>query len=283
MSENPIKISITGKLTYSDEITISQAAKIIDYLNSGMPGLAADGSGESLDDSSTRDKNNTTKVTAPREALERSGAQKNPEKIVALAAYFLLDGPETFKPDDVKAVFRRARETAPANFTRDLGLAISAGWVVEDKDVPGEYFLTNKIDGIFDGGFTFPKGSAGAGRARASRKPGAKTEKPGTLADIDEFYNTLEGFPPYSKLKNEKDRLLWVTTYMREKHGRKGVTNKELAWISDYIGAGIPTNNIGGAFNMAKTPGFALRSTLDKTIKVTDEGVAHLAKLATES
>lgn len=285
MSENPTKISITGKLlTYSDEITINQAAKIIEFLNSGTAGVEGGGvSGESLLDSSTKDKKpDSKKIEGPRDALDVSGAQKNPEKIVALAAYFLQGGPETFKPDDVKAAFRRARETPPANFTRDLNLAIAAGWVQEDQDVPGTYYLTNKMDGIFDGGFTFAKAfSNGATRTRSVKKSSTKSAKPETLADIDEFYSTLDGYPPYAKMKNEKDRLLWVVTYMRERHGRKGVTNKEVAWISDYIGAGIPTNNIGGAFNMAKNPGYAIRSTLDKTIKVTDEGMAHLASLAT--
>lgn len=281
MKDNPTKISITGKLTYFDEITINQAAKIIDYLNSDASGLEGGGPGASLLDGSTKGKQSGTKeIGNPREALEVSGAQKNPEKIVALAAHFLQDGPETFKPDDVKAAFRRARETPPANFTRDLGLAISANWVVEDKGVPGEYYLTNKTDGILDGGFTFPKSSTGASRTRSTKKSGSKTGKPESLADINEFYNTMDGFLPYAKLKNEKDRLLWIATYMREKHGLKSVTNKEIGWISDYIGAGIPTNNIGGAFNMARTPGYAIRSTMDKTIKVTDDGVAHLKSLA---
>lgn len=281
MSENLTKISITGKLTYSDEITISQAAKIIEYLNSGASGSDGGGPGESPLDSSIK-KTDTKKVENPRDALEVSGAQKNPEKIVALAAYFLQDGSDTFKPDDVKAAFRRGRETPPANFTRDLGLAIAAGWVVEDKDVAGEYYLTNKTDGILDGGFVFSKPpSNGGSRGRSAKKSNTKAAKPETLSEIDEFYSTMDGFPPYSKMKNEKDRLLWVAAYMREKHGRKGVTNKEIAWISDYIGAGVPTNNIGGAFNMAKKPGYAIRSTLDKTIKVTDEGVAHLVSLAT--
>lgn len=278
MSENLTKISITGKLTYSDEITISQATKIIEYLNLGAFGAAGGSPAESLLDSSTTE-TDIKKVENPREALEVSGAQKNPEKIVALAAYFLQDGPDTFKPDDVRATFRQARETPPANFTRDLGLAVAAGWVMEDKGVAGEYYLTSKVDGILDGGFVFPKVSSNGGSHRRSTKK--SSTKPETLAEIDEFYSTMDGYPPYAKMKNEKDRLLWVATYMREKHGQKGVTNKEIAWISDYIGAGIPTNNIGGAFNLAKKPGYAIRSTLDKTIKVTDEGVAHLVSLAT--
>jgi hypothetical protein len=283
MSGSQTKISITGKLTYSEDITISQAAKIIEYLDSCSSETEVGGSGGLLLGGSTK-KLAVKKAANPRDALELSGAQKNPEKIAALAAYVLQDSSGTFKPVDVKTAFRRAHEAPPANFPRDLNLAIAAGWVCEDEVVAGDYYLTNKLDGIFDGGFVFPKPSSNGGsRGRAAKKSSTKGAKPETLAEIDEFYSTMEGYPPYSKLKNEKDRLLWVAAYMREKHARNGTTNKEIAWISDHIGAGVPSNNIGGAFNMAKKPGYAIRSTLDNEIRVTDEGVAHLKSLATVS
>ena len=143
------------------------------------------------------------------------------------------------------------------------------------------------MDGIFDGDFMFPKGGAtGSGRSRAGKKSTpraktAKTAKPDTLNDIEDFYSTMDGYASYSKMKSEKDRIIWIVVYMRDKHGRKGVTNKEIAWISDHIGTGIPSDNIAGAFNSAKGAGMLVRSTLDQSIKVTDEGVAHLASLST--
>lgn len=276
MAENPTKITITGKLSYSDEITISQAAQIIAYLNSDE----ADGAqlSDPLLDTNMKRKPQAKKVENAREAIEVSGAQKNPEKIVALGAYVLQDGGDTFKAEDVKASFRRARETAPANFTRDINLAIAYGWIAEDE--PGEFYLTNKVEGILDGGFAFPKVS-GTARSRSGKKTGtkAKTGKPETLADIDEFESTMVGYPPFSKMKSEKDRLLWVALYMRDIHGRKGVTNKEIEFITDHIGTGIPNGNIAGAFNSAKGAGYAIRSTQDHSIRVMEPGVAYLAKL----
>lgn len=105
--------------------------------------------------------------------------------------------------------------------------------------------------------------------------------KPNTLDDIGEFHAVMEGYPPYSKLKFEKDRLLWIVTYMREKQGRATVTPKEIAWISDHIGTGIPSGNIAGAFNGAKKSGYAIRSTTadDKSIKVTEAGTQYLSSL----
>jgi hypothetical protein len=283
MSETPIGISITGKLSYSDEITISQAAQIIAFLNSAHAGGAQ--LGEPLLESSTANKTSNKKVDNPHDALEVSGAQTNPEKIVALGAYVLQDGGDTFKAEDIKAQFRRARETAPGNFPRDLSSAISAGWIAEDEDAPGEYYLNSKMDGILDGDFVFPKGSITNGRSRGTNKStprakNAKTAKPESLNDVDEFHSTMPGYLGYSKMKSEKDRIIWIAVYMRDKHERKGVTNKEIAWISDHIGTGIPSDNISGSFNSAKAANLLVRSTLDQSIKVTEEGIEHLAALS---
>jgi len=290
MTQSPTNIKITGKVNYEDEITVGQAAKIIHYLNSEADDDLG-GSGPDDAPPDPKEKRRTKKVETPRDALDLSGASTNPEKIVALGAFVVMDSEvETFKVEDVKSQFRRARVTPPANFARDLGVAISSGWIFEADDAPGEYYLNSKIDSIFDGDFVFPKSSGGAVRRQrgAAKKSSPKTKsiraaKPETLADVDEFYSTLDGYPGYSKMKTEKDRLLWVVNYMREKHDRKGLANKEIAWISDHIGTGIPSDNVAGAFNSAKGPGYATRSTMDNTIRITDEGIAHLKSLAVEA
>lgn len=290
MTETAIQLAITGRLSYSDEISITQATRIIAYLNSQGSGVADELHLEDAPSGNQSERRSHKKVENPREALQESGASTNAEKIVTLAAYSLLDSDfETFKVEDVKSMFRRARETPPANFGRDLGTAVGAGWIFEADDVPGEYYLNSKVDSIFDGDFVFPKSSNGAtGRQRSGSKRGpskskSRTAKPETLSDVDEFHPNLHGYPSYSILKSEKDRLLWIINYMSEKYDRKGLNNKEIAWISDHIGIGIPTDNISGAFRSAKRPGYAVRSTRDQTIKITSEGVAHLESLATES
>jgi hypothetical protein len=123
----------------------------------------------------------------------------------------------------------------------------------------------------------------GAARKVAPKTKSPKAVKPDSLADVDEFPATMSGFPSYSKMKTEKDRLLWILTFMRDQHQRKGLANKEIAWISDHIGAGIKSDNIAGAFNSAKASGYALRSTMDNSIRVTDEGVEHLTSVVSES
>jgi hypothetical protein len=278
MSEKPITITIKGKVGYEDEITVAQAAQIIAFLNAdeGDASLGPD-LGTGLRDASRTDtaKKTENAVGSAREALDLSGAKTNPEKIVALGQYVLQDGGETFKVEDVKAQFRRARETAPANFSRDLAVAVKEGWIAQGEGE--EYYVTNKIQGIFDGDFKFPKGtSGGGGRSRGATKTTAKSKaKPEVFADIDEFPTRMDGVPPYSKMKFNKDRLLWALHFAKS-HEIKGLANKDLSWLTDYLGAGVPSGQITAAFNSGKSAGYMNRSTVDQTIRITEDGEAYL-------
>lgn len=283
MAENEITIELSGKLSYKDNITIAKAAKIIAFLNS-----EGDDSGGGLLDGDPPDiggargkRAKNKQVENAREAIDVSGAKTNPEKIVALAAYVLQDGGATFKVEDVKAQFRRARETTPGNFPRDLSTAIAAGWIHE-HDVDGEYELTSKVDGIFDGGFTFTKGAgstktASRTRSTAAKKPRATAGKPEVFAAIDEFPTRMEGFAPYAKMKNSRDKLLWAVMFAK-KHGINGLTNKQIEWLTDELGDGIPNKQISATYNRARTPhGYVNKSTQDDTIRITETGRTYLA------
>lgn len=278
MSEKPITITIKGKVGYEDQITVAQAARIITFLNADEDdaSLGPDlGAGPGDDPRKDTAKKPGNAVGSAREALDLSGAKTNPEKIVALGQYVLQDGGETFKVEDVKTQFRRARETAPRNFSRDLATAVQAGWIAQgDGD---EYFVTNKIQGIFDGNFQFPKGSSGGnGRSRGATKTSAKAKaKPEVFANIDEFPTRMDGFPPYSKVKTNRDRLLWALQFAKSQSIR-GLANKDLAWLTDHLGAGVPSGHVAGAFRSGKSAGYMNRSTVDHTIRITEDGEAYL-------
>jgi hypothetical protein len=289
MPHEPTTIAIAGKVVYQDEITVAQAARIIAFLNAQeveAPAFSDPLVGPSKAEASP------TKVGNPRDALEMSGARTNPEKIVALGAYVLQDGGETFKAEDVKTLFRRARETAPANFGRDLSAAVAAGWLAEDQ--PGEFYTTNRVQGIFKGDFTFPKGRTGSttrssanaratsgakpSRARASRASGGRA-KPESFKDIDEFPMTMDGFPSYARLKSRGDRLLWVLLFAK-RHGIAGLAARDVDWLTDHQGEAVQAKHVGVVFDRAKAAGHANRSTNDGTMRITPEGETHLASLA---
>lgn len=275
MNDEPITITIEGKVAYKDQVTVAQAARIITFLNAegdAVPlgaGLDA-GVGEPTGGPDAL-KSAGTGVGSAREALDISGAKKNPEKIVALGQYVLQDGGETFKAEDVKAQFRRARETPPANFSRDLSTAMKEGWIAQGEG--DEYYITNKIQGIFDGDFKFPKSTSnGGGRSRTAAK--AKT-KPDVFADIDEFPTRMDGYPNYAKMRTERDRLLWALQFAKSQ-GVNGLANKDVAWLTDHLGTGVPSRNIAGAFRAAKSVGHMNRSTVDQSIRITEDGDAYL-------
>lgn len=280
MSEKPITISIKGKVGYEDEITVAQAARIITFLN------AEEGDNDSLgpdpgqglgEPGASASKKSGNGVASAREALDLSGARTNPEKIVALGQYVLQDGGDTFKVEDVKAQFRRARESAPGNFSRDLGTALREGWLAEGDS--GEYYVTNKLKGIFDGDFKFPEStSSGSGRSRVNAKAGKS--KPDVFAGIDEFPTRMEGFANYSKMKSDKDRLLWALQFAKGR-GIKGLANKDLTWLTDHLGVGVPSGHIAGAARGAKSAGFLNRSTIDQTLRITEDGEIYLKSVGT--
>jgi hypothetical protein len=276
MADNKTTLILKGKIGYEEEVTATQAAQIIAFLNADDGEAPTLGTPVLAPKPPARDAH-TNAVENARDAIVRTGAKTNPEKIVALAAYVLQDGGDTVKADAIKAQFQRARETVPAKFARDLSLAITSGWIAEGDG--GELYLTKNVEGILEEGFKFPKAGA-APRSRTGKGAKAKSGKPESFADIDSFASTMTGYLPYSKMKGQKERLLWVLVYMRDVHDRKTLTNKEIEWLTDHIGTGIPNSNVTGAFNSAKGPGYAIRSTQDQSIKVTDDGVEYLAKLA---
>jgi hypothetical protein len=278
MTDKVTTLTINGKVGYEDEITPAQAAKIIAFLESGDD--AAVSLGDGAVDQQADKGGGVKKVESAREALDVSGATKNPEKVVALAAYVMQDGGETFKVEDVKAAFRRARETAPGNFPRDLDKAITSGWVGDAGN--GEYFLTAKVDGVLDGDFKFGNGATTRARSMPRKSPTAgkpakaKNGKPDVFATIDIFPSTLEGFPAYSKMKQNKDKLLWVVKFAKD-NGITGLANKDVEWITDHLGAGVPSKQISAAFMSAQKAGYANKSTQNGTVRITLDGETYLA------
>lgn len=78
-----------------------------------------------------------------REFLDEVRAQRNPEKIVAIGDY--LDVSEKlpdFSREDIRGKFRAAGEAPPGNFGRDFAWAISNGWIAEDVQNKGRFYVT---------------------------------------------------------------------------------------------------------------------------------------------
>jgi hypothetical protein len=79
------------------------------------------------------------------ECLENSGAKRNPDKIAVIGQYIIEhEGRRDFSRDDLKGRFREAGEAVPGNFPRDFSWALKNGWIAEDLENRGSYYVTKK-------------------------------------------------------------------------------------------------------------------------------------------
>jgi hypothetical protein len=80
-----------------------------------------------------------------REHMDGCEASRNPDKITAIGHYLIeFEGAPDFGREDVKSRFRAAGEAPPANYPRDFAWAVRSGWVAEDTNAPGRFYVTQK-------------------------------------------------------------------------------------------------------------------------------------------
>lgn len=123
------------------EISQEMAAAIMQVALGG--GLVPSGGGGVAQDA--RDAQRSGPRLSLREFLESASARSNPEMMTCFAAYLRdYGGQEEFSREDIKACFKQAGETLPANFPRDFQKAVQSGWIAEERAGSGRYYLTRK-------------------------------------------------------------------------------------------------------------------------------------------
>jgi hypothetical protein len=283
----PVKITISGRLSFEEEITLGQAAQIIGFISSSDPGM---GMPTPVLPLATPPPSAPKMISAlsigtmlsPREALNASGAKTNAEKIVAFALCIAQEGDkDTFTIEDIKPLFRRARETAPTNMSRDLAMAIKAGWVA-DSDMKNEYYVAAKATGVLETGFKGIRQARGNGtKVRSSNgKPSRKAINtvPEAFKHVDTIESTIEGCVSYHKLTKKVDKFLWAV-YAAKLLGASSVSNQDIVWLTDRLGDAIPTGNITKNVQHLSKAGYVNRSLQDSGIRVTPKGEEYLKSL----
>lgn len=292
MEDKPIKLKLTGKVTFEDELSLAQAAQIISFLSApAESGATLNAAVELRQRVPGGAGGEDVRITNPRDALNESGAKTNPEKIVALAAYVLQDGSENFTLDTIKPLFRRARETPPANLARDLDTAIRFGWITE-TEVRGEYFLNNKAEGVLSTGFDSIRSTRVAGtKARSAdstkavkktaKKPG-KTSRPDAFTGVVDFPASLAGVPSYHKVVPQKNKMLFVLKVAKD-IGVIGLASKSIVWLTDHYGEAIAVNNISAYYRQLQRSGHANKTADGLLYRITPSGEDFLASLGTSA
>lgn len=274
-----------SRLSYSGDITVVQAAQIVSYLHTGIalaspvsppPAVAGfDGPAES--------ERRRTGLT-PRNALEAAGAKTNPEKIVAFALYVEQQGSkDTFTIEDIKPLFRQARESVPGNLSRDLDAAIRSSWIAAAED-KGEYYVTEVAAGVLDSGFDSIRGrgeattkTVKATKATSSRRPRRTAiPMPEAFKGIEDL-SILDGYIGYHKVGTVTDRYLWAINAAKV-WGVEAVSPTEIAWLTDQLGAGIRQNDLTGYYIRQQKKGYVNKNTEGK-VRVTPRGTEYLAGL----
>jgi hypothetical protein len=162
-----------GGLSVNREVDEATAFQILGVVMGGvtLPRVTSAGSGARVDMPLSR---------APaggrlslREHMDEFEPKRNPDKILAIAAY-LTDTREmdTFTPDDVKKEFKNASEPVPANYSRDWNWAVGNAWIAKAEGEPGEYYITLRGREALTQKFSadVKKATKQAGRRRRTRK-----------------------------------------------------------------------------------------------------------------
>jgi hypothetical protein len=276
MSDENITLTLTGKLSYSGEITLAQAVQVLALLTSDASGSS---SGIPLSGVGGARSPLRQDAISPKQALEASGAKTNPEKIVTFAALVCRQsGGDTFTLDDVKPLFKQAREAAPGNLTRDLSVAIQSGWVAEAED-SGEYYLTGKVTNVLDNGFEGLRAGKQAGsrtRSSNSRRPRKPLAVPEIFADT-EVSPVIDGLINFHQLKVKRDKYLWAV-YAAKLLGAEAVEPAELVWLTDKLGEVILNSDLNANYRGNQKSGYVNKNTQGK-VRITPVGEKYIKEL----
>lgn len=283
-----VTLTLAGRVNCQEEITFAQAVQVLALLsssasdsNSGTPlggvplmgGVPPSVPGFAAPPPQRQD------AISPKQALEASGAKTNPEKIVTFAALVCRQsGRDTFTLDDVKPLFKQAREVAPGNLTRDLSGAIQSGWVAEAED-SGEYYLVGRASDVLDNGFEGLRPGKQAGsrnRSSSSRRPRKPIAVPEIFANA-EVSPVIDDLINFHQVKIKRDKYLWAV-YAAKLLGAEAVDLTEIAWLTDELGEIIPSRVQGGHFSGNQKSGYVNKNAHGK-VRITPAGISYIKEL----
>jgi hypothetical protein len=115
------------------------------------------------------------------EYVRATGAKRNADKIVAIAAW-LYDqrGQHTFARDEVKTQFRGIGEPPPQNWSRDFQSTVSFGWIAPDDDDPNVFWVTQTGRAAIAAQFS------GDSKPRITRRPRSRRKSAESASEKDE-------------------------------------------------------------------------------------------------
>lgn len=168
-AEDKYHLSLKGPGITINKVVDSRTAGLIAQMTFG--GVAAD-TGRVDERIAIRPVNPTPmgQQISLREYLQTAAVDRGIHtKILAVGRYMRdVEQQSDFDRDDIRGRFRSAGEPQPANFARDFQKAVRAGWIAEDHQNRGRYYVTRTGDDEIDRRQAQPERSV---RARRRRRP----------------------------------------------------------------------------------------------------------------
>jgi hypothetical protein len=138
--EETVRVTVAGRgIDLSREVGVSLLPRLIALLFGTSEAVAAATNTIHTDERATarepRDVSPEERPVGPVEYLREKRPQTSSDTILVLAAYLELnEGRRPFSRDDLRRLMRSARLPEPANFPRDVGVAISKGYIQPLED-----------------------------------------------------------------------------------------------------------------------------------------------------
>jgi hypothetical protein len=147
-------LKLTGEgLTIDKQIDAGLAAAIAQMTLGGVaPGASAPGVSRQPTATPVMQDGQGQRVSL-REYLQSIGAGRGIHiKILAVGRYLRdFERQDDFSREEVRVRFRSAGEPQPANFARDFQKAVRAGWIAEDHQNAGRFYVTRTGDEEING------------------------------------------------------------------------------------------------------------------------------------
>jgi hypothetical protein len=117
-----------------------------------------------------------TQPLSVREFLAQVAGKSIHAKIAAAGRYMRdYEGLSDFSRDDIKVRFRSAGELMPGNYPRDFQKAVQVGWIGEDPQNRGRFYVTRTGDEAIDR--KFEGATSSTTRSRRRRKAGTPEDR----------------------------------------------------------------------------------------------------------
>ncbi|MCX6732449.1 MAG: hypothetical protein NTV98_02820 [Candidatus Roizmanbacteria bacterium] len=272
-----VNINIEGDgLTYAGVTNIFKASQVIAFLNSQEANAQIQTG--IVTSTNALSQGQTYANKSPRDVILESNAKHNSQKILVFADYNnKTKNKDTFKPVEIRLLFKKAGFTEPKNFSRDWKEAVKAGYIYEDHVKNDEFVISDRgLTLIADHFASEEKSNSKKATNKRKSTPKVITEEVKRL-DISTSFND---YPKFYDLATKANKILWILAYADAK-GIPELTTADIEYLADKLRDKIPTGGFTALSEYIFKKSY-ITKTVEGKIKIQHDGLEYLKSLITE-